>query len=127
MSKEIWKDIPGLDGRYQVSSYGKVWSRWSKKFIKLRTLPTGYRIAEMTFNGKRWRKYLHVLVLEVFKSVRPAGKEASHKDGNKDNNKISNLMWETHRENENRKEIHGTRVRGKRHGGYKHGGYCHAQ
>lgn len=127
MTKEIWKDIPGLKGRYSISSHGRVWSEWKKGFILIRCLPTGYRTLELTVNGKRWRRYLHHVVLEVFIGPRPSGYEASHKDGDVSNNRKSNLVWETHRANEKRKEKHGTRVRGERHGRYKHGGYCHAQ
>lgn len=43
---------------------------------------------------------VHPLVLEAFVGPRPPGMEACHADGNKTNNALSNLRWDTKRANE---------------------------
>ena len=36
MENEIWKDIPGYEGRYKISNYGKVWSNFKKDFMSMK-------------------------------------------------------------------------------------------
>ena len=46
MEDEIWKDIPGYEGRYKISNYGKVWSNFKKDFMSIfkKRRPTGQEI-----------------------------------------------------------------------------------
>lgn len=62
--------------------------------------------------GKKFRRYVHHLVLETFGGPRPQGLVCRHLDGNPANNVLENLEWGTYAENEADKLRHGTRARG---------------
>ena len=62
---------------------------------------------------------IHTLVCEAYHGPRPSGKECSHLDGNQLNNKPSNLIWETRRENNLRKRLHGSAQTGPLNGNSK--------
>ena len=57
-------------------------------------------------------KSVHTLVLEAFVGRRPLGKEACHNDGNRFNNHVANLRWDTHKANMRDKELHGRASKG---------------
>lgn len=60
-------------------------------------------------------KKVHHLVLETFVGLRPTeGHESAHLDGDILNNRLDNLKWVTHIENENHKKKHGTLLRGEK-------------
>lgn len=105
---EVWKDIDGWEGMYQVSNKGKVRSldRYiGKRFFKGTVLKgsnggDGYRIVALC-NGSKERSYpyIHRLVAEAFIGPVPPNQEVNHKDGDKSHNNISNLEYVTRREN----------------------------
>ena len=89
--KEIWKDIEGYEGFYQVSNFGKVRSLINKqiKILKTRVHPNGYELINL--KGKTFR--LHYLVAKTFLENPKKYKEINHKDENKLNNRVDNLEW----------------------------------
>ena len=104
-----YRDILGLIG-YRVGSDGSVWSchlshgtRHYKRYGQWHRVKggrrTGYPILVVRIGGKRRWWFIHRLVLEAFVGPRPDGKECCHQDGNKENNAISNLRWDTHASN----------------------------
>lgn len=101
--EEIWKQIKNLP-EYEVSSFGRV---KSKKFGKSRILKQsqlkGYLKVSLSDSGIDVYKMVHRLVLETFTGICPEGLEASHLDGNKLNNHIENLIWESGDENRRRR------------------------
>ena len=116
--EEIWKDIKGYEGRYQVSNKGLVKSLThvtiredGKKLpIKGRILKpmsnfNGYlQVSLCDSSGKVKRFYVHRLVCEAFHE-NPKNKPCvNHIDEDKTNNIASNLEWCTYEENNN----HGT-------------------
>lgn len=130
----IHKDIPGFQG-YRVGDDGSVWScltpiyrpkrryvigsRWRK--LKPKTLKNGYLevcIRTTEVNGKRSRKsrMVHTLMLKTFIGKRPVGMECCHEDGDKTNNILSNLRWDTPKNNAKDKARHGTQIRGETYG-----------
>ena len=99
---EKWEYIKGLDGKYQVSTTGKVKSLISNKIIK--TIFTAYEgnkksTGYIAVNIKGKRLYVHRLVAEAFIPNIYDKKEVNHIDGNKSNNNVENLEWVTHSEN----------------------------
>ena len=96
---EIWKDIPGYEGLYQVSNYGNVKSlnyrgtKGKHKCLKLNTDKYGYKIVILANHGKYKSYKVHRLVAAAFIENLNNYKEVNHKDNNKDNNQINNLEW----------------------------------
>jgi NADH dehydrogenase FAD-containing subunit len=78
---------------------------------------SGYLVFNATLpGGIRKRQQLSRFVLEAFSVPTTPKAQCSHKDGNKLNNNIKNLCWETPLQNTRRKHEHGTMCIGERHG-----------
>lgn len=106
MEKEIWKDVVGHEGLYQVSNLGRVKSLprngtiLTEKIIKPHLLKSGYLQVELSKNNKMHGYRVHRLVAESF-VLNPEQKECvNHIDGDKTNNKVENLEWVTRSENQ---------------------------
>ena len=106
LPKQVWKDIEGYEGLYQVSNTGKVRSMNYKQTGKVKRLKpiitnTGYCTARFGKEGK-WKGYLvHRLVAQAFIPNPNNLPCVNHKDENKTNNCIWNLEWCTHEYNNN--------------------------
>ncbi|MFG6338781.1 MAG: NUMOD4 motif-containing HNH endonuclease [Lachnospiraceae bacterium] len=113
--EEIWKDIPGYEGKYQASSRGRVRSmdRYIVRPHPRSKAPTEYhvrgRVLKRTVGahgycvvglGKENVQKVHVIVAATFLGRRPSGKVIRHLDGNRQNNSISNLCYGTQSENQ---------------------------
>lgn len=105
---EQWKPIPGYDGRYEVSTMGRVRSfangRWGNRenphILKPKKNGAGYHsVCLHKQEGKREYRMIHRLVALAFIPNENAKPEVNHKDGDKANNKVSNLEWATGSEN----------------------------
>lgn len=104
---EIWKDINGFEGAYQVSNYGNVRSldrevkqgkHGNTRIIKgIQMKPTdngnGYLIVALRKKSKRKNFYIHRLVAEHFVENVGCGEYVNHKDYNTLNNHADNLEW----------------------------------
>ena len=106
---EIWKDIEGFDGKYQVSNQGRVKSIQKGKW---RLLKQGhgdgrYRQVVLTKNGIRSTRRVHRLVAEAFIQNPDNKPQIDHKDGNCLNNYADNLRWVSPRENTNNPKTRG--------------------
>lgn len=66
------------------------------------------------FLGRGHRRHVHELVLSSFVQDRPHKHTASHINGDKTDNRVCNLAWETHQVNCARKKLHGTELIGER-------------
>ena len=114
--QEIWKDIPGYEGLYQVSNLGNVKSVHWNHSNKIRTIKpfnnNGYwRV--VLYKDRMHKKFLvHVLVAKSF-IPNPQNKPCvNHIDGNGHNNMISNLEWVTFSENTRHAIAHNLRPAG---------------
>lgn len=108
---EIWKDIEGFEGWYQVSNKGQVRSldryvnhrsggdRFMKGRILSHSIRSGYCEVSLWINGEQTGKSIHRLVAETFLPNPNDYPCVNHKDGIKTNNDVSNLEWCTYSEN----------------------------
>lgn len=99
---EIWKDIKGYEGLYQVSNLGRLKSYQrvkAGKLVSLQKTKDGYLQTDLYKDKVRKAVRIHRLVAEAF-IPNPDGKlEVNHKNGNKENNEVDNLEWSTKQEN----------------------------
>lgn len=101
-NKEVWKDVKGYEGKYQVSNQGRVWSVGSQKYLYGTANHDGYLSVHLTAkNGKCKKEFIHRLVAIAFIDNPEIKPEVNHKDENKQNNCVENLEWMTHVENSN--------------------------
>lgn len=114
---EIWKDIDGYVGKYQISNLGRV-----KSLPKRKGRGIGYDIGERvlrpSINGRGYEQVvlckdgktktfaIHKLVARHFIENPGNLKQVNHKDENKQNNAVSNLEWCTQQYN----NTYGTRI-----------------
>lgn len=94
---EIFKDIPGYEGLYQVSNLGNVKSLKrpgaKEKLLKGEIDQDGYIRITLTKNGKTKKYKAHRLVMMAFNNTNDYSLQVNHIDGNKKNNKLENLEW----------------------------------
>lgn len=112
---EIWRDIKGYEGLYQVSNFGRVRSldrivngNWKNpnikrngKILKINILPSGYCRVLLSKDGKTKLHYVHRLVATAFIPNPNNYPCVNHKDENKQNNCVENLEWCTQKYNNN--------------------------
>ena len=109
--KEVWKDIPGFEGLYQVSNLGNVRSVErtvmfgnQKRTVRQANLrffkkANGYLSVKIYKDCRQYTVYVHRLVAMVFCGGYSQYLDVNHKDGVKDNNIYTNLEWCTRSEN----------------------------
>ncbi len=98
---EIFKDIKGYKGHYQISNFGIIRSlKFGKNIILKSNIPAkGYLQIHLCKNNIVKQYTIHKLIAIHFIS-NPKNKPCiNHKDGNKLNNNIENLEWVTYSEN----------------------------
>jgi hypothetical protein len=124
----------GYEG-YRVGTDGSVWTSWRKK-----TGPVKNKEGIRTVIGDSWRQMrqtknthgypcvclyknkkgklhpVHRIVMLSFCGPKPEGMEVAHGNGKRDDNRLSNLSWKTHKDNISDRKKHGTEARGSRNG-----------
>ena len=109
---EIWKDIQGYEGFYQISNLGNVKSlervidkgngilqHRKERIMNKRESVDGYYIAKLNVNKKSTSIAIHILVARHFIDNPNNYPEVNHKDCNRKNNQVDNLEWCTHQQN----------------------------
>lgn len=104
--KEIWKDIKGYEGLYQISNFGNVKSVKKKIIRKPSSIPKGYLRIGLFKGGKTKFFYPHRLVAEAFIPNPNNLPCINHKDNNTKNNRMENLEWCTYKYNNSYKNHH---------------------
>jgi hypothetical protein len=116
---EVWKDVIGYEGIYQINKNGDVMSLKRKttgtfttidKIIKKQIDLKGYFVYKLSKNGKTKTKSLHRILAQSFIKNPNNEKCVNHKDGNPLNNDISNLEWCSYSYN----SLHGYRSNGRK-------------
>ena len=97
MQEEIWKDVPGYEGSYQVSNLGRVKSLKlnKEKILKPGLDRNGYLQVNLCCERKFKAIRVHQLVAMAFLNHEPCGYNGlivDHKDNDKLNNRLSNLQ-----------------------------------
>lgn len=111
MENEIWKDVIGYEGKYQVSDFGNAKSLNYKRTGKERILKLakthGYPTICLWEKGKPKMRSIHSLVAESFIDANYRSKKlvVNHKNFKRDDNRLSNLEVVTTRENTNQKHL----------------------
>lgn len=117
-NNEIWKDIKGYEGYYQISSFGRV--RGLDRYVKQgdRTIMLKSKILKPRYDSGKYLRVIltknaiakgfsiHRLVAQHFIPNPDNLPEVNHKDEKKENNNVDNLEWCTSKYNTN----YGTRT-----------------
>lgn len=95
---EIWKDIEGYEGLYQVSNTGKVRSLNYNRTGRVQELrlvrdKDGYFMVHLCKNGEGKHHLVHRLVAQAFIPNPDNLPVINHKDEVKTNNRVENLEW----------------------------------
>ena len=115
---EVWKDISGYEGSYQVSNLGRVKRLNVKdslghlrkeKILKLCDDGRGYLRCVLCKDGIHNHVRVHRLVAETFIPRTCETLVVNHKDGDKWNNCVNNLEWCTVKENIHHADRNGLR------------------
>ena len=131
---EIWQDIPGYGNHYQASNLGNIRSKdrivekfsyFANKIVQQKYKgkllnPTksnklGHLSVHLGSNKQKWTLSVHRLILETFVGQCPDGMECCHNNGIANDNRIENLRWDTHENNNKDRKRHGTYKTGKDH------------
>lgn len=123
---EVWRPVPGYDGKYLVSNTGEVKTLVNRggrprtdsgRKRALNTNSKGYLYASLRSRGVSRNVFVHRMVVAAFVGPIPEGMQVNHKDGNKQNNHLSNLECVTSLQNvRHAVEVLQNHARGERHG-----------
>lgn len=131
-STEVWLPVLGYEGHYEVSDHGRVRSlprkvslynpQWGKmqkrqlpgRVLALSLVPGRYVPVALSKQGTAKTQEVHRLVLEAFVGLCPEGMEGCHNNGDRYDNRLSNLRWDTRANNHADKRKHGTHLSGEK-------------
>lgn len=121
---EIWKAIPGYEGFYEVSDQGRVRSldrivpasngtsrRLRGKIKAPQTGAEGYLMVTLYRGSEGRTMTVHRIVMNTFAGPRPEGMERCHNNGDRTDNRLANLRYDTRSENMFDTVRHGTNDR----------------
>ena len=111
--REVWKPVYGFARFYEVSSLGRLRNRKTRRVLAPSEDKDGYLRIHLKGENSRGEPiskslYVHRLVVTAFVGARPgSGYEVGHRDGNRQNNKKTNLDWVTKTQNARQRKSHG--------------------
>lgn len=123
MNQEVWRPVVNHEF-YEVSSIGRVRSlprtvvtaRGVRKYKGRVLSPSMHKTGYLAVNIRNATHYVHRLVLAAFVGPCPVGCECCHNNGDRADNRLSNLRWDTFSANQRDRITHGTHNRGERCG-----------
>lgn len=108
-STEEWRPVVGHGGGYAVSSLGQVCRIKTGPGARVRILKQsfkpaligrdGYFVVSLSASNRAHQRYVHHLVAAAFIGPRPNGMNVNHIDGDKRNNRATNLEYVTQLDN----------------------------
>ncbi len=111
----MFKKIKNYD--YEVSDIGEIRNIKTGRILKQYSNNKYGRLEiGLCKNGKRKHFYVHRLVLTAFVGSCPKGMEGCHNNGKADDNRVANLRWDTHKNNNQDRELHGHTAKGSKNG-----------
>jgi hypothetical protein len=130
LTGEEWRPVVGYEGRYEVSSLGRVRSyllhgshsgtkKAAPSLLVLRANRHGYREVKLCSGRHRRTGLVHQLVADAFIGRRGEGVVVRHLDGNPANNSVANLAYGDQAENFEDSRRHGTVALGERCGSHR--------
>lgn len=120
-----WRAIPGFEQFYEVSDRGDVracersvrflskkgkphFRQKRQRLVRAQVINSGYLVVHLNKDWKRTPRTVHSLVAAAFFGPRPRGYDVAHWNGNKLDNRATNLRYATRSENHRDKKRHGT-------------------
>lgn len=107
---ETWLPVVGYEGHYEVSDQGRVrsvdrvdrrgWNRQGQLRRLSAHVTDGRPTVRLLKDGRGQTLYVHRLVLEAFVGQCPEGHECCHGNGDNQDNRLSNLRWDTRSANQ---------------------------
>lgn len=120
---EEWKSVPGLEAAYEASSLGRLRSKdridcanrpRKGQLLKTSVNRKGYVIARISWNKRKRTVKLARLVAQLFVPNPQGLPQVNHLDGDKANDRATNLEWETN--SGNTQHAYDTGLKPKRYG-----------
>lgn len=96
---EVWKNVEGFEGLYEVSNLGSI--RGQRGLLKISTQRNGYKYVTLRKDGKQYHSLIHRLVAQNFIPNPNGYPEVNHISEDKEDNSVTNLEWCTHKYNHN--------------------------
>ena len=98
---EVWEDIEGYNGKYQISNLGKVKNTETGRLMTVYINNNGYQRTSFNYKGKIKHYYIHRLIAKAFIPNPENKPHINHINTIRDDNRIENLEWVTRKENSN--------------------------
>jgi len=112
--------VPGFE-KYAADTAGNIWSINYRGSGLLKRLSTplgsnGYLTVPLYKEGKRINKSVHTLIALTFRGERPDGLDVCHNNGDRTDNRLVNIRYDTRAGNAADRKVHGTDNSGSSHG-----------